>query len=64
MDKKSLEFKYLMLLKKMRYILTPQQYRTLKGQCLKGDLQGAIKGLEKIAKGVNDVRTKRQYQRT
>lgn len=28
--------------------LTRQQYKTLKGQCLAGDTEGAIKGLYKI----------------
>lgn len=28
--------------------VTPQQYRTLKGQALSGDLEAAIKGLNKI----------------
>ena len=28
--------------------LTAQQYRTLKGQCLAGDVEGAKKGLKKL----------------
>ena len=28
--------------------LTPQQYRTLKGQALAGDIEGAVKGLGRI----------------
>ena len=45
---------FLRKLKACRKFLTPQQYRTLKGQALAGDLAGAIKGLETITnrKGV------------
>lgn len=35
-------------LKDLRRRLTPQQYRTLKGQILAGDSDGALKGLRKI----------------
>lgn len=28
--------------------LTRQQYRTLRGQCLAGDVEGAIKGFHRI----------------
>ena len=35
-------------LKKYKKHLTPQQYRTLKGQILAGDTEGASKGLNKI----------------
>lgn len=38
------------LLKTYRYILTKQQYRTLKGQLKKGDIEGFRKGLFKLAK--------------
>lgn len=34
-----------------RYGLTKQQKKTLRGQALKGDLEGAIKGLRTIARG-------------
>ena len=43
------------LLKEYKYKLTKQQYRTLKGQVLKGDIEGFRKGLFKIAK-LNYVR--------
>lgn len=43
------------LLKDYKYKLTKQQYRTLKGQVLKGDIEGFRKGLFKIAK-INYVR--------
>lgn len=33
------------LLKANKYNLTKQQYRTIKGQILKGDYQGARKGI-------------------
>lgn len=35
-------------IKNNRHKLTPQQWRTLKGQCLAGDYEGAKKGFEKI----------------
>ena len=35
-------------LKKARQYLTPQQYRTIKGQILAGYPAGAMKGLEKL----------------
>lgn len=38
----------MMFLKAYRRQLTPQQYKTLKGQVLAGDSVGAMKGLEKI----------------
>jgi hypothetical protein len=43
--KKSLE-----LLREYKYRLTKQQYNTLKGQILKGDIDGFRKGLFKIVK--------------
>ena len=38
------------LLKDYKHLLTKQQYRTFKGQILKGDIEGFRKGLFKIAK--------------
>lgn len=38
----------LMLVKMNRPYLTAQQYRTLRGQVLAGDAEGARKGLRKI----------------
>lgn len=38
----------LLKLKAYRKKLTPQQYRTLRGQVLAGDHDGAMRGLEKI----------------
>ena len=35
-------------LRTYRHGLTPQQYKTLRGQILAGDPVGAIKGLQKI----------------
>lgn len=37
-----------MNLKASRSMLTKQQYKTIKGQILAGDPQGAMKGLRKI----------------
>lgn len=38
----------MMFLKAYRRYLTPQQYKTLRGQILAGDAVGAMKGLKKI----------------
>ena len=41
------------MLKKLRHFkkhLTPQQYRTIKGQILSGDIEGAEKGINKLCK--------------
>ena len=38
------------LLNEYKHLLTKQQYRTFKGQILKGDIEGFRKGLFKIAK--------------
>ncbi len=35
-------------LEKHRTILTEQQYRTLRGLAVSGDLEGAVKGLHKL----------------
>lgn len=40
-------YNFLKLLKVERKLLTKQQYKTLKGQYLAGDEDGAIKGLDK-----------------
>lgn len=41
-------YQTLKLIKTNYHKLNPQQYRTLKGQCLAGDVEGAKKGLLKI----------------
>lgn len=46
---KTLELNY-KLLKQYRYLLTRQQFLTLKGQLIKGDIEGFRKGLFKLAK--------------
>lgn len=38
----------LILLDRTRKCLTPQQYKTIRGQILAGDAEGALRGLEKI----------------
>ena len=38
----------LKVIEKNKKKMTPQQYRTLKGQCLAGDIDGALKGLNRI----------------
>lgn len=46
-------FETLKLIKANRHRLSFQQFRTLKGQCLAGDVEGAKKGFYKIVrKGV------------
>ena len=42
------------LLKENRDKLTPQQYKTLRGQCLAGDVDGAIKGFYKLMRRRED----------
>ncbi len=39
---------FLKLLKKYNSKLTRQQFKTLRGQALAGDIDGAVKGLETI----------------
>lgn len=39
---------FLNLLRTYRGNLTPQQYRTIKGQAIAGDIDGATKGLYKL----------------
>ena len=47
-------YQTLKLIKANKHKLTPQQFRTLKGQCLAGDVEGAKKGFYKIVrKGVD-----------
>ena len=43
-------------LKSYRGRLTPQQYKTLRGQILAGDDKGTLKGLKKVLR--NDKETK------
>lgn len=38
----------MMLIRENKNNLTPQQARTLKGQCRAGDIDGALKGLHRI----------------
>lgn len=47
-DIKPINPQALLVLKARRARLTPQQYRTLRGQVLAGDDVGALKGLHKI----------------
>lgn len=52
------------LLKDSRKYLTKQQYRTIKGQMIAGDIEGAMKGLNRLLKNKrgeqNGEKTKRQ----
>ena len=43
-----IDYKALIQIKACRDRLTAQQYRTLKGQVLAGDADGALQGLRKI----------------
>lgn len=45
---KQVDYKALIQLKATRHRLTPQQYKTLRGQVLAGDADGAMKGLRKL----------------
>lgn len=42
------DIKTIKLIKMYKHLLTYQQYRTLMGQCLSGDSEGAKKGLKRI----------------
>lgn len=41
-------YKTIKMLDKNKSKLTKQQYKTLRGQCLAGDVKGAIKGFFRI----------------
>lgn len=41
-------YEVLKLIEKNKHRLTKQQFKTLRGQCLAGEVQGALKGLHKI----------------
>jgi hypothetical protein len=45
---KNIDSKTLILLKGYRHFLTAQQYKTLRGQVLAGDAEGAMRGLRKL----------------
>lgn len=45
---KDIDFKALMHVRACRDRLTAQQYRTLRGQVLAGDAEGAMKGLRRL----------------
>ena len=44
----NIDFKAIIQIKACKDRLTPQQYKTLKGQVLAGDSDGALRGLRKI----------------
>ncbi len=48
-----MKLKALCDLSRERENLTPQQFRTLKGQILAGDIEGAEKGLRKLLRRVD-----------
>ena len=43
---------FIELLKEFNGVLTKQQIKTLRGQALAGDVAGALKGLERMARCV------------
>ena len=45
---KEIDTNALLAIKACRHRLTPQQYRTLRGQVLAGDGDGAMRGLRKL----------------
>jgi hypothetical protein len=51
---KNIDTAALKTLKSYRGKLTRQQIRTLKGQILAGDAEGAIKGLKKLLKAIEN----------
>ena len=57
-----IDHKTLIQLKGARHRLTVQQYRTLRGQVLAGDADGAMRGLRKILllEGANAIKLHRQ----
>jgi len=48
---KPVNFGALVMLEQRRHLLTPQQYKTIKGQILAGETDGALRGLQKLTKG-------------
>lgn len=46
-----------------KYMLTKQQYRTLKGQAIAGDHEGALKGLDKLLRRYQDGRKTDVYEK-
>ena len=49
------------LLKNQKKQLTPQQFRTIKGQILSGNIDGAMKGLQRITKKGIDYSEKQSH---
>lgn len=47
----TINFGALVMLEQRRHLLTPQQYKTIKGQILAGETDGALRGLQKLTKG-------------
>lgn len=45
---KTIDSMTLIILKGYRHLLTTQQYKTLRGQVLAGDAEGAMRGLKKL----------------
>lgn len=48
MNQNNIDTGALMLLKNTKHRLTKQQYKTIRGQILAGDPEGAIKGLRNV----------------
>lgn len=61
-DVKQIDASALIQIKCARHRLTWQQYKTLRGQVLAGDGEGALKGLRKILllEGSNAIKTGRR----
>ena len=47
--------KMYMILKKVKYRLSKQQYKTIKGQINNNDLVGAYKGIIKLTGGSSEI---------
>ena len=48
MSEKVVHIQALRYIERARPALTPQQFRTIKGQILAGDADGAMRGLERV----------------
>ena len=47
---------FIKLIRAYKHILTAQEFKTLKGQALSGDIEGANKGFQKILKRKTEIR--------
>ena len=55
-------YEFMHRLKLCRRYLTPQEYRTLKGQAVRGDVAGAEKGLQRLLQRRQDGNHKKEVR--